>query len=269
MSPSRMPTRAPHFASASARFTATVVLPTPPLPAPTAITFFTPGAAGRPVSGAETARTLAVICTSTPVTPGSALTAAVAWLRNWSLTGHAGVVSSMVKATRPRSIARFLTKPSVTMSLRRSGSTTTRSAFSTASRSGPEENIAVILFKQPSPFVGEQHPQRVGAERRAEREHEQVHDRQPEHQHAARRPAAAKERRRPHVRHAPDDREDADGRKRRRRQSGGKPDDFRIGSDEHDQGAGRQQQHRHADEHRQRAPQRGQDAEQPCVAVHY
>ncbi len=48
-----MPTRLPHLASASARFTATVVLPTPPLPAPTAMTFFTPGSGGWPVSGAD------------------------------------------------------------------------------------------------------------------------------------------------------------------------------------------------------------------------
>ena len=38
-----MPTRLPHLASAIARLTATVVLPTPPLPAPTAMTFLTPG----------------------------------------------------------------------------------------------------------------------------------------------------------------------------------------------------------------------------------
>ena len=37
----------PHFASAMARFTASVVLPTPPLPAPTAMTFFTPGSGCR------------------------------------------------------------------------------------------------------------------------------------------------------------------------------------------------------------------------------
>ena len=43
MSPSSIPTRLPRCASATARFTATVVLPTPPLPAPTAMTFFTPG----------------------------------------------------------------------------------------------------------------------------------------------------------------------------------------------------------------------------------
>ena len=95
-----MPTRLPHRASASARFTATVVLPTPPLPAPTAMTFFTPGSGGRPVSGADAERTLAVICTSTSETPGSARTAAAAWSRIWSFTGHAGVVSSMVNETR-------------------------------------------------------------------------------------------------------------------------------------------------------------------------
>ena len=48
-----MPTRAPLFDSATARFTATVVLPTPPLPAPTAITFLTPGSGGLPCSGAD------------------------------------------------------------------------------------------------------------------------------------------------------------------------------------------------------------------------
>ena len=48
-----MPTRPPHFASAIARFTATVVLPTPPLPAPTAMTFLTPGTGGARAVGAD------------------------------------------------------------------------------------------------------------------------------------------------------------------------------------------------------------------------
>ena len=65
-----MPTLLPHLASAIARFTATVVLPTPPLPAPTAMTFFTPGSAARPASGPTASRTRALICTSTAVTPG-------------------------------------------------------------------------------------------------------------------------------------------------------------------------------------------------------
>ena len=81
ISPSRMPTRLPHRASANARFTDTVVLPTPPFPAPTATTFFTPGSGVRPVSGADTDRTLAVIWTATSATPGSARTAAAACSR--------------------------------------------------------------------------------------------------------------------------------------------------------------------------------------------
>src|ERR1700691_927274 len=42
-SASSRPTEAPMFFSAMARLTATVVLPTPPLPLATAIRFFTPG----------------------------------------------------------------------------------------------------------------------------------------------------------------------------------------------------------------------------------
>jgi hypothetical protein len=43
MSASMMPTRRRSLRERDRRFTATVVLPTPPLPAPTAMTFFTPG----------------------------------------------------------------------------------------------------------------------------------------------------------------------------------------------------------------------------------
>ena len=43
MSASIKPTFAPSFASATARFTATVLLPTPPFPLATAIVFLTPG----------------------------------------------------------------------------------------------------------------------------------------------------------------------------------------------------------------------------------
>ena len=136
MSPSSTPTRAPIFASASARFTDTVVLPTPPLPAPTAITFFTPGSGGWPLAGCEAERTLEVISTDTSATPGSARTAATAWSRIWVCAGQAGVVSSMVAETRPPLIATSLTKPSDTMSRSRSGSTTALRAFRTASRVG-------------------------------------------------------------------------------------------------------------------------------------
>jgi hypothetical protein len=48
------------------------------------------------------------------------------------VTGQAGVVSSMVNATRPPSTWRSFTKPSATMSRWRSGSITLRSASNTA-----------------------------------------------------------------------------------------------------------------------------------------
>ena len=75
MSPSIIPTRAPAWLSAIARFTDTVVLPTPPLPAPTAITFFTPGTGCLVKSDPSTGRTLKAIFTSTAVTPGDSPTA--------------------------------------------------------------------------------------------------------------------------------------------------------------------------------------------------
>src|SRR4029453_10973290 len=76
MSASIKPTLLPHFDNAIARLTATVVLPTPPLPAPTAITFFTPGTDCRDPSAPTASRTRALICTSTALTPGSCITAA-------------------------------------------------------------------------------------------------------------------------------------------------------------------------------------------------
>src|SRR3954471_19329987 len=132
MSPSMMPTRLPSFASAMARLTATVVLPTPPLPAPTAMMLRMPGIGARPPPGATADRTAAVMSTSTDVTPATPPIAAAAWLRSCSFTGHAGVVSSIVTATAPPSMATRFTKPRLTMSLWRSGSWTTRRASRTA-----------------------------------------------------------------------------------------------------------------------------------------
>ena len=74
MSPSSSATRLPSLASATARLTAIVVLPTPPLPAPTAMMFLTPSTGVRPSSGRPTARTCAVISTATDETPGIAET---------------------------------------------------------------------------------------------------------------------------------------------------------------------------------------------------
>ena len=121
MSPSIIATRPPDWLNAIARLTATVVLPTPPLPAPTAMMFLTPG--HRRLARLRRARRahLRGHLMSTVVTPGIALTAACAWSRIWSFTGQAGVVSSMANATAPPSIRRFLMNLSETMSRLRSG----------------------------------------------------------------------------------------------------------------------------------------------------
>ncbi len=128
-----MPTRAPSFERATARFTATVVLPTPPLPAPTAITFFTPGSGGLPYSGADADRTENAMVTPTLLTPGTAATAARARSRTSSRAATEGLDNSMVTAARPSTIWTSFTNLSDTMSVRRSGSCTPRSAARTSS----------------------------------------------------------------------------------------------------------------------------------------
>src|SRR5687768_4364391 len=133
MSPSRMPTRAPLFDNATAKFTATVVLPTPPLPAPTAITFLTPGSGGLPCSGADTDFTTKRLSMSTCETPGSLSAAALACSASADrLTGD-GLADSIAIDTRSPAIVTSLTNLSDTMSACRSGSTTAFSAARTAS----------------------------------------------------------------------------------------------------------------------------------------
>src|SRR5215472_747004 len=124
MSASSRPTLAPDCCSAAARFTATVDLPTPPLPLATAIVCLTPGSVSDAGWRMKPGRTLAVMRTSTRDTPGSEPTAASAWPLNRSRTGQAGVVSSNVNATSPRSeMRRSLIMPRLTTSRPRSGST--------------------------------------------------------------------------------------------------------------------------------------------------
>ena len=95
-----MPTVAPCCASAAARFVLTVDLPTPPLPAATAMMFFTPGRRG--LSGRfGRPRTRAENRTSTPVTPETWPTAATTAAAIASLDGQAGVVSSTPMTARP------------------------------------------------------------------------------------------------------------------------------------------------------------------------
>src|SRR5688572_21074893 len=133
MSPSSTPTFAPVFDSATARLTATVVLPTPPLPAPTAITFLTPGSGGLPCSGADTDFTTNVVVTATSVTPGSAPTISRTRAAIASLFAGDGVAISIAIATRPPSstISLSLTNFSATTSTPRSGSLTAFSASRT------------------------------------------------------------------------------------------------------------------------------------------
>src|SRR5688572_1925754 len=133
MSPSSTPTRAPFFDNATARLTATVVLPTPPLPAPTAITFLRPGSGGLPCSGADTDRTTKRVSTSTCDTPGTLRTSAFARSTRASRFAAEGFADSIANATRSAVTATSLTNLSVTMSDCKSGSTTAFNAASTAS----------------------------------------------------------------------------------------------------------------------------------------
>src|SRR5215472_1883274 len=131
MSASSSPTRAPDRCSAAARLTATVDLPTPPLPLATAIVCLTPGS----ISDGwrmNPGRTLAVIFTATLDTPSIAPTDSSAWVLNRSRTGQAGVVSSNVNATSPALEMRSsLIMPRLTTSRPRSGSTIVDSAART------------------------------------------------------------------------------------------------------------------------------------------
>src|SRR2546430_2477036 len=123
MSASSRPTEAPLRRSAAARFTATVDLPTPPLPEATAIVCFTPGRISEGFGRVKAGRTFAVIRTSTAVTPASSPTASSAWDLNLSRTGQAGVVSSNVKLTLPWGLtSSSLIMPRATTSRPRSGS---------------------------------------------------------------------------------------------------------------------------------------------------
>ena len=126
MSASSRPTEAPAWASATARFTLTVLLPTPPLPDTTAMMFLTPGRSCWAWAGAAR-RTIAPQVISIVSAP-MACRAARALPSISSLSGQAGVVSSIVNATRLPSMATPLTMLRVSMSRPSSGSWTVRKA---------------------------------------------------------------------------------------------------------------------------------------------
>ena len=130
MSASSSPTEAPAWARATARLTLTVLLPTPPLPEATAMTFLTPGRSCSAWRGCAR-RTIAPQVISTVSAP-IAVSTALALPSISSLSGQAGVVSSIVKAIAAPSMATSLTISRVTMSRPSSGSWTARSASMTA-----------------------------------------------------------------------------------------------------------------------------------------
>src|SRR3981081_499582 len=137
MSASSSPTLAPLRLRAQARLMATVDFPTPPFPEATAIACLTPGMTWFGCGRLKAGRTLAVIFRSTAVTPGRSATSfcAIVWKR--SRTGHAGVVSSNVKPTRPSGLTtRFLIVPRLTTSRPRSGSWIADSTARTCSEVG-------------------------------------------------------------------------------------------------------------------------------------
>src|SRR5450759_3270598 len=141
MSASRRPTEAPLRRSAAARFTATVDLPTPPFPDATAIVCLTPGRISDGFGRMKAGRTLAVIRTSTEVTPGISPTRSCACDLKRSRTGHAGVVSSNVKLTLPCALtSSSLIMPRLTTSRPRSGSW----MWDSTSRICCEEGTAIV-----------------------------------------------------------------------------------------------------------------------------
>src|SRR6266581_4243393 len=90
MSASSSPTEAPLLRRAAARLTATVDLPTPPLPDAMAMVCLTPGRISEGLGRRNAGRTLAVIRMSTPVTPGSSPIASSACYLKRSRTTLAG-----------------------------------------------------------------------------------------------------------------------------------------------------------------------------------
>ena len=100
MSASSNPTLAPSAASASARFTAVVLLPTPPLPDATATIFFTPGNSCTPRCTAW-GTTFMLMLTETLVTPATVFAAAINALRKSPVWLLAGYPNSTSNATSP------------------------------------------------------------------------------------------------------------------------------------------------------------------------
>src|SRR6202521_4555332 len=148
MSASSRPTAAALLRGAAARFTATVDLPTPPLPDATAMVCLTPGRISDGLGRMKAGRTLAVIRTSTAVTPGMSPTGACACDLKRSRTGHAGVVSTKVKLTLPCGLtSSSLIMPRLTTSRPRSGSWMWESTLRTCCEDGRDTAIFTACYR--------------------------------------------------------------------------------------------------------------------------
>src|SRR5689334_5794186 len=151
MSASTTPTFCPAAASAAARFTVTDDLPTPPLPLATAYTRVSEeGSANgtarsarpprsRPCSSRRCSSLITSRCTSTPDTPGTAVTAAVTSLVMVSRSGQPATVRYTSTLTLPPGpTSTLFTMPSSVIGRRISGSLTRASAAVTCSALGGE-----------------------------------------------------------------------------------------------------------------------------------
>ncbi len=125
------PTTAPIPARATARLAATVLLPTPPFPLPTARMFLI--VSPSIVCRRAWAGTWAVSRRSTVRTPGKACSAARMSASIRSVRGQAGVVRTTVRATRSPSTVTSRTIPKDTISRPSSGSFTRRNTCRTCS----------------------------------------------------------------------------------------------------------------------------------------
>src|SRR6266496_6828425 len=170
MSASSTPTFWPEAASAAARLTVTDDLPTPPLPLATAYTWVsddgwangisrsTRPPRSRVCSSRRCSSLITSRSTATPVTPGTAATAAVTSRVMVSRSGQPATVRYTSTLTLPSgAIATFLTMPSSVIGRRISGSLTRASASLTCSVVGggvSADGLMASCYVAPGPNPG-------------------------------------------------------------------------------------------------------------------
>src|SRR5579859_3817863 len=171
MSASSTPTLCPAAASAAARFTVTDDLPTPPFPLATAYTRVSElGSANgmarsgrpprsRPCSSRRCSSLITSRCTSTPDTPGTAVTAAVTSLVMVSRSGQPATVRYTSTRTLPAGpTSTLFTMPRSVMGRRISGSLTLASAAVTCSAVGGETTEGAAMLPMLCAWAGRSRP---------------------------------------------------------------------------------------------------------------